>query len=71
MADLVDPADLVGSKEIADRLGLSHTESVHTWRRRYPDFPQPVAELQVGLIWHWPDVARWAKATGREESARP
>lgn len=71
MADLVDPADLVGSKEIADRLGLSHTESVHTWRRRYPDFPQPVAELQVGLIWNWPDVALWARATGREASFKP
>ncbi|QXC60555.1 hypothetical protein KSP35_19875 [Aquihabitans sp. G128] len=65
MADLVDPANLVGSKEIADRLGLSHTESVHTWRRRYPDFPQPIAELQVGLIWNWPEVASWAEATGR------
>jgi hypothetical protein len=27
--------------------------------------PEPVAELRQALIWSWPDVERWAKATGR------
>ncbi len=30
-----------------------------------PDFPQPVATLKAGLVWAWPDVEKWAKATGR------
>jgi len=35
------------------------------WRRRYPDFPEPVVTLKAGLGWAWPDVEKWAKATGR------
>jgi hypothetical protein len=61
----LDVDNLVGAAEIAERLGLSHAESVHTWRRRYPDFPEPVAHLRQALIWHWPDVERWARRTGR------
>jgi hypothetical protein len=34
--------------------------------RRHEDFPAPVATLSAGLVWAWPDVAAWAKATGRE-----
>lgn len=56
---------LVGAAEIAERLGLSHTQSVHTLRRRYVEFPEPVAKLRQAMVWSWPDVAAWAKATGR------
>ena len=48
--------DLVGAAEIADSLDVAHRETVHVWRRRYPDFPEPVAELRQALIWSWPDV---------------
>lgn len=57
--------DLVGATEIAERLGLSHSQTVHTLRRRYPDFPHPVASLQRAHVWDWNDVQAWAKATGR------
>jgi len=56
---------LVGAHEIAERLGLSHAQSVHTLRRRHADFPEPVATLKTALIWDWRDVERWANATGR------
>ena len=56
---------LVGAAEIAGRLELAHPQSVHTMRRRYPDFPQPVAVLRQAMVWSWPDVAAWAKSTGR------
>ena len=56
---------LVGAAELAARLGVSRPQVIHTWRRRYPDFPQPVLELDMGLIWFWPDVERWARSTGR------
>ena len=46
-------SDLVGTQEIADRLGLSHSESVHNLRRRHADFPKPFAELGAAMIWSW------------------
>lgn len=57
--------DLVGTAEIAARLGISHSETVHNWRTRYPDFPAPVARLRQAMVWAWPDVEKWAKRTGR------
>lgn len=57
--------DLVGAAEIAERLGLAQVQTVHSWRRRYDDFPQPVAQLRQALIWDWRDVALWANRTGR------
>ena len=29
-------------------------------------FAEPVASLQAGHVWAWPDVEKGAKATGRE-----
>ena len=57
--------DLVGAAEIAERLGLAQVQTVHLWRRRYEDFPQPIAQLRQALIWSWPEVADWASRTGR------
>jgi hypothetical protein len=57
--------NLVGAAEIAERLGVKRQQVVHDWRRRYPDFPLPVARLRQALIWNWPEVERWARATGR------
>lgn len=64
----VPPEFLVGAHEIAERLGLSHVQSVHTLRKRHGDFPAPVATLKTALIWDWRDVERWARATGRLSS---
>ena len=65
MSRRVNADDLVGAAEIADRLGIAYVETIHNWRRRYADFPQPVAQLRQALIWSWPDVEAWARATGR------
>lgn len=67
VARTIEVSDLVGAAEIAERLGLSHAQSVHSWRRRYSDFPAPVAQLSVGLIWSWKEIAAWAHETGRLE----
>lgn len=61
----VDVDQLVGASEIARRVGVKRPQVVHVWRQRYPDFPQPVATLDMGLVFYWPDVERWAKRTGR------
>jgi hypothetical protein len=66
VARRVDPNELVGVAEIASRLGCS-LQAVHAWRRRYSDFPQPIAQLSMGLLWVWSDVSRWALRTGRLE----
>jgi len=59
-------SNLVGATEIAKRLGVARPNVVHDWHRRYPgDFPEPVARLERALIWSWPDVAAWARKTGR------
>jgi hypothetical protein len=62
---LVDSDDLVGTAEIALRLGVGRPQVVHDWRRRHPDFPAPVAMLSHFHVWAWPDVEAWAKRTGR------
>lgn len=61
----VDVDDIVGAAEIAERLGLANSQLVHVWRRRHDDFPEPVRELKRAHVWAWPDVERWARATGR------
>jgi hypothetical protein len=65
MGRQVDVNDLVGAAEIADRLDLSHAQTVHTLRKRHTDFPEPVAQLRQALVWSWPDVESWARSTGR------
>jgi len=65
MGRRVDAEQLVGAAEIARRLHVRRPQVVHTWRRRFPDFPEPVVRLDLGLVWYWPDVERWAKRTGR------
>ena len=64
MAAKVDPDELVDSTEVADTLGLGH-HSVSLYRRRYPDFPAPVIERGRCVLWHRPDVERWARKTRR------
>lgn len=57
--------ELVGAAEVAERLGLAYVQTVHTWRSRYSDFPDPVATLKRAMIWSWPDIEAWARSTGR------
>jgi len=65
MRRAIPPKDLVGAHEIAERLGLAHAQTVHTLRRRHPEFPAPVAHLKTAMIWDWRDVERWARSTDR------
>ena len=61
----IDINDLVGAHEIAQRLGVARPQVVHEWRRRHPDFPEPVATLKTALIWDWIEIRAWAQETGR------
>ncbi len=56
-------------------MGLLRVQALHNLRRVDPTFPAPVwsASTQGGLgaLWCWPEVQRWAKASGRELAPRP
>jgi|TARA_Y100000031_G_C7914100_1_gene245211 predicted DNA-binding transcriptional regulator AlpA len=65
----IDVDHLVGAAEIAERLGVKRPHLIHDWRRRYPEFPEPVLTLKGTLIWDWKDIERWAKTTQRLSSA--
>ena len=60
---LVDPADLVDARTIAELLGLSSPRAISVYRARYPDFPDPAVDMGVGrcLLWLRGDVEAWAK----------
>ena len=62
----MDVSQLVGTTEIATRLGVKRPQVVHDWRRRHADFPAPIATVTGNvLVWNWPDVEAWARRTGR------
>lgn len=65
MGRKIDADHLVGATEIAERLGVARAQTVHVWRGRHPDFPEPVATLQTAMVWYWPDIETWARRTGR------
>ena len=56
--------ELVALAEIEEMLG-STTARVHQLAAT-KTFAEPVASLQAGHVWAWPDVEKGAKATGRE-----
>ena len=65
----IDVDDLLGSQQIADRLGVRFVQRVHVMRLEDPDFPAAVFVSGEGRwakrLWAWPDVWRWAKDSGR------
>lgn len=65
MGRKIDVDELVGAGDIAARLGVASPQVVHMWRQRHKDFPPPVATIAQTLIWAWPDIEAWARATGR------
>jgi hypothetical protein len=67
---LVDLADLVGRAEIAERAGI-RLQTVDTWRRRYPSFPDPMGTISGTPIWHWPAVEAWIRDTPRDAGRPP
>ena len=73
MARLVDLDDIIDSAGVAEHLGLSHSNSVGTYRSRYADFPPPVLDLGSGrcLLWLRSDIEKWANGRPPRPSARP
>jgi chromosome partitioning protein len=64
-----DEDQLLGLSEVADLLDASR-QTVGNWRQRREGFPQPVAELKSGPIWHRAAIVEWAKANGVPVASR-
>lgn len=62
--------DLVAVQEIAARANVS-PDAVHKWRSRYPDFPAPAADLAMGAVWQWADIAAWLASRGLPRERKP
>jgi glutathione-regulated potassium-efflux system ancillary protein KefG len=67
MTPTVRTEDLADAQELAELLGLGHSNSVSTYQRRYPDMPRPVIDLGPGRpkLWLRPHVRAWAAARER------
>lgn len=53
----------MGVAEVAKFLGVSR-QRVNQLSHG-ADFPEPVARLAAGPVWHTGDIERWARETGR------
>jgi chromosome partitioning protein len=61
---------LLGTAEVASLLSVSK-QTLANWRARYPDFPQPMAELASGPVWDQSDIAAWAARNNISLSITP
>lgn len=50
MGRMADLDQLVGAREIADRLGIARPQVVYQWRRRHAEFPEPALTLSAGFV---------------------
>lgn len=62
--------DPVGLVEIAASLGVERkTVSQWHWRSKRGDLPVPMPDprwtVSGAPAWHWPDIEKWARDTGR------
>lgn len=62
----MDPNDIVGIKEIAERLGRK-PQTAALWRHRGL-LPPEEGVVSGAPAWHWKTIAEWAAATGRVDA---
>lgn len=73
MSEPSDVGELIDAAGVAEILGLSHPNSVSTYRRRYPGFPEPVVSPRGRrrLLWQRGEVLAWRQTwTERTKSRR-
>ena len=61
----IDEQDRVTAAAIARRAGVGRA-AVSNWRKRYPEFPQPVGG-GASPVFSWGEVERWLVATGKAD----
>jgi predicted DNA-binding transcriptional regulator AlpA len=61
----VDPADLIGAREVLEETGWRARGSIADAERKR-DFPPPVAVIGRDRLWHRQDVRRWLELNPRQ-----
>lgn len=73
MCPMVNTEELCDAHEVAEMMGLSHSNSVSGYLRRYRDMPRPVIDLGRGRsrLWLRPEMRSWLDArTQRRDAGR-
>ncbi len=67
MGRLVDVDDLIDARDVAKMLGLSHSNTVFQYQRRYPGMPRPVVDRGANRarLWLRSEVREWADSKRR------
>jgi predicted DNA-binding transcriptional regulator AlpA len=63
----LDPADLIDNREVAEIIGLTNSNGVSVYRKRYPDFPAPRVEKRQAVLWLRAEIESWARRHGRRK----
>ena len=58
---MVEVSELLDAQQVADLIGLSSRKSISIYRKRYPDFPEPVLVRERCIFWHRRDVIDWLR----------
>ena len=68
MGRKVDVDDLVDAHEVAELLGLKHSNSVHLYQRRHSDMPAPVYQrgARRAQLWLRSEIESWDAGRHRE-----
>ena len=63
MARMIDAGDVIDANAIASKLGLSHSNTVSLYQRRYSDMPRPVIDMGQGRckLWLKAESEAWSK----------
>ncbi len=63
MSRMIDADDVIDANAIASILGLSHSNTVSLYQRRYPDMPRPVIDMGQGRckLWLRAEIEAWSK----------
>jgi SAM-dependent methyltransferase len=70
MVDTQDPPAEVTAVQVARMAGVARG-AVSNWRRRYPDFPEPVGGTPARPTFSLPEVEAWLSANGRLAAISP
>ncbi|SFL48595.1 chromosome partitioning protein [Lachnospiraceae bacterium KH1T2] len=61
--------ELVGLSEIAEIAGASN-QTVSNWKKRYEDFPEPIAQIKAGEFYDKDHIVKWLKRKGKIMGAK-
>ena len=61
--------EIVGLSEIAE-IADATTQTVNNWKRRYSNFPKPIAQVKAGEFYNKDSVINWLKRRGKIMGAK-